>query len=59
MKPRKETNMITQLYKFKNVKHSVIMKFIKFEDDGTMLLENVDYKGLFYHAKVEDVELLS
>ena len=55
----KENNMITQLYKFKNIKHSVIMKFIKFEDDGTMLLQDVDNKVVFYYAKLEDVELCS
>lgn len=43
-------------YKFKNVKHSVIMVFVMMNKDGEWILENKDYKGLLYTAKPEDLE---
>ena len=43
-------------YKFKNVKHSVVLVFIEELEDGRWLLENKEYKGLTYKAKPEDLE---
>ena len=34
------------------------MKLVN-EENGVLKLENRDYKGLFYYAKMEDVEELS
>lgn len=45
-----------KIYKFKNVKHSVIMKLIKINEDGIYMLENKDYKGLVYFASPEELE---
>ena len=43
-------------YKFKNVKHSVIMVFVTKHKDGSWILENAEYKGLLYKAKPEELE---
>lgn len=45
-------------YKFKNVKHSVIMVFVMMNKDGEWILENKDYKGLLYTTKPEDLEVV-
>lgn len=43
-------------YKFKNVKYSVIMVFVKELEDGRWLLEHQEYKRLTYKAKPEELE---
>ena len=51
--------MKEKLYRFKNVKHSVVMRIIKYTDqfpDGDIWLENKDYKGLLYKAKFDEIE---
>ena len=51
------TEVFKNKYKFKNNKHSVVMRVIKITDqfpDGTILLENADYPGLFYTVKSMD-----
>lgn len=45
-----------KLYKFKNVKYSVLMDLILMDKDGNCTLENVSYKGLIYHAHISDLE---
>lgn len=47
-----------KLYKFKKVKHSVVMKLVN-EENGVLKLVNRDYDGLYYYAKMEDLEELS
>lgn len=42
--------------KFKNVKHSVIMNLISCDEKGNCVLEHSQYKGLFYEAKVDELE---
>ena len=44
-----------KIYKFKNVKHSVLMILIDVRG-GNYILENKDYKGLIYIAAPEEVE---
>ncbi len=51
------TKVFRKKYKFKNVKYSVVMRVIKITDefpDGTILLENAEYKGLYYTVKSMD-----
>ena len=49
--------MANKYYKFKNVKHSLILKFVLvIKNTGKYLLENKDYKGLFYEADPEELE---
>ena len=43
-------------YKFKNIKHSVIMVLINKDKDGNCVLENEHYKGLIHKAKWEELE---
>ena len=47
-----------KLYRFVNVKHSVIMRLIEIKN-GKYYLKNRDYKGLIYIAKPEEVEELN
>lgn len=42
-------------YKFKKIKHSVIMTLIEVRG-GNYILENKNYKGLIYIADPEEVE---
>lgn len=51
--------MKEKLYRFKNVKHSVIMRIVNLSDTSTgdeVVLENKDYKGLLYKAKFDEIE---
>lgn len=51
--------MKERLFRFKNVKHSVVMRIVKMSDTSTgdeVVLENKDYKGLFYKAKFSEIE---
>lgn len=48
-----------KIYKFKDVKHSVFMKFIKEAQDGKLIMENKDYKGLMYIVTPDEVEEVS
>ena len=49
--------MSDKFYKYKNVKHSVILRFIRVErDTGRYFFENKYYKGLYYTAEPEEVE---
>ena len=48
--------MKEKFYKWKNMKHSVLMKIVKVTEDGKYILENKDYKGLIYVAYPEEVE---
>ena len=44
------------IYQFKDVKHSVKMKLIGREaSTGLLILENIEYKGLIYKAKADEV----
>ena len=43
-------------YKFKNIKHSVIMNLISKDENGNCVLENAQYKGLIHKAKWEELE---
>lgn len=45
-------------YKFKNVKHSVILKFVRCETGSgkKWVMENRDYKGLMYSVNPDEVE---
>ena len=44
------------IYQFKDVKHSVQMKLIGREaSTGLLILENIQYKGLIYKAKADEV----
>ena len=47
---------MAKIYKFKKVKHSVLMKLVKVNQDGMYVLENKDYKGLIYIADPSEVE---
>ena len=42
-----------KIYKFKNVKHSVLMRIIEINTNG-IYLENITYKGLCYKVKSLD-----
>ena len=48
--------MKEKFYKFKHVKHSVLMRIVKVTDEGKYILENKDYKGLVYVAYPEELE---
>lgn len=51
-----------KIYKFKNVKHSVLMRFLKESGTGRCkkwIMENKDYKGLIYFVKPDEVEEVS
>lgn len=48
-----------KIYKFKNVKHSVFMKLIKEAQDGKLIMENTNYKGLMYIVTPDEVEEVS
>ena len=45
-------------FKFKNVKHSVTMKFLRVDEDGCWTLENTQYKGLLYKAFPDELEVV-
>ena len=50
---------MAKIYKFKNVKHSVTVKIIKYTDtfpDGEILVENTEYKGLVYKTTFNALE---
>ena len=47
--------MTEKIYKFKNNKHSVIMRLVM-EKDGICYLVNRDYPTLQYRSKPEDLE---
>lgn len=47
---------MAKIYKFKKVKHSVLMKLVKVNQDGMYVLENKDYKGIVYFASPEELE---
>ena len=47
--------MKEKLYRFNNVKHSVVMRLIEIKN-GKYYLENKDYKGLIYIASPEELE---
>lgn len=47
---------MAKFYKFKNLKHSVLMKLVKKNQDGMYVLENKDYKGIVYIASPEELE---
>ena len=44
-----------KIYKFKHLKNSVRMKMIS-TDGVNCMLENTDYKGLFYHTTIDKLE---
>ena len=51
-----------KIYKFKNVKHSVLMRFLNESGTGRCkkwVMENKDYKGLLYFVKPDEVEEVS
>ena len=43
-------------YKFKNVKYSVIMNLLSIDEEDNCYLENAQYKGLLYKAKLSEIE---
>ena len=45
--------MSEQIYKFKNIKHSVRMRIVRISTDGIDLV-NADYENLFYHVNSMD-----
>lgn len=47
---------MNKYYKFKNVKHSVIMKLLKRHENGLCELENKDYPHLYYEASIDELE---
>lgn len=51
-----------KLYRFKNVKHSVKMRFLhltRFESKILAVMENADYKGLLYQVDINELEEVS
>lgn len=44
------------LYRFKGMKHSVVMVLKGHDQYGLCVLENKDYKGLVYKKKCEKLE---
>ena len=45
-------------YMFKNIKHSVTMKLVSKNADGSWTLEHETYKGLLYQVKNPQEELV-
>lgn len=45
-------------YMFKSMKHSVKMKFVSKNEDGSWTLEHETYKGLLYQVKNPQEELV-
>ena len=43
-------------FKFKNVKHSVLMQLLKAGDDGIWILANKDYPSFHYKAYRDELE---
>lgn len=48
--------MEEKIYKFKNNRHSVLMRFVQISGSGRWVMENKDYKGLIYFVKPEELE---